>query len=334
MLKAFARSLAGRPALARMLWQSRRDRQVVVMLHRFADAGAPYDGHDPRGLRALLAYLRKCRVTIESVDDMTRRVVDGDAAGTANAPPSIAFTVDDGYRDVATLAQPVFDEFDCPFTVFVVPEVVDGTRRFWWDQLAFMMRYSRSKRWVIPTATGEFVATWSDEASAFDTRKLVEERIKRFAATDIDAAMQECSRQADVPLFSAPPPEYGVLSWSDMRSLEERGVRFGAHSMTHAALSTCADEQAQWEIAGSLERVREELRRPSSLFCYPYGKRADFSERDERLAERHGCIGAISSEHGSSMSPAKREAPGAWRWQIPRMSYDPRPGTVLRAFFD
>jgi peptidoglycan/xylan/chitin deacetylase (PgdA/CDA1 family) len=249
-------------------------------------------------------------------------------------PPAIAFTVDDGYGDVATLAQPVFEEFDCPFTVFVVPEVVDGNRCFWWDQLAFMMGQSRTNRWVIPSATGEFVASWSDEVSAFAARKRMEERIKRFTATEIDAVLRECARQADVPLFSAPPPEYGVLSWSDMRGLEERGVRFGAHSMTHAALSTCADDQAQWEIAGSLERVRQELRHPSSLFCYPYGKRSDFSERDERLAERHGCIGAISSEHGSSISPAKREAHGAWRWRIPRMSYDPRPGTVLRAFFD
>ncbi|WP_396207432.1 polysaccharide deacetylase family protein, partial [Gemmatimonas sp.] len=293
MLKAFARSLAGRPALARVLWQSRRDRQVVVMMHRFADADAPYVGHDPQGLRALLAYLRKSRVTIESVDDMARRVARSDVARTASVPPAIAFTVDDGYGDVATLAQPVFEEFDCPFTVFVVPEVVDGNRCFWWDQLAFMMGQSRTNRWVIPSATGEFVASWSDEVSAFAARKRMEERIKRFTATEIDAVLRECARQADVPLFSAPPPEYGVLSWSDMRGLEERGVRFGAHSMTHAALSTCADDQAQWEIAGSLERVRQELRHPSSLFCYPYGKRSDFSERDERLAERHGCIGAI-----------------------------------------
>lgn len=304
------------------------------MMHRFAQPDSGYVGHDPAGLRALLAYLRKAGVVLESVDAMVQRSLRGGSGALPGAPPAVAFTVDDGYADVASLAQPVFAEFDCPFTVFVVPDVVDGKRHYWWDQLAFMMRHSCTQTWVVPTPAGDITAQWTNAESAFATRKRLEAQLKRLPAAQIDAVLRECARQADVPLFSDCPQEYRTLSWREMAGLERRGVQFGAHGMTHTALSVCADEEAAWEISASLERVRCELRNPSSVFCYPFGMRPDVTERDKRFTSSRGGLGAITSEHGSSVIPTGEEAIGAWRWCIPRMAYDERPGTMLRAFFD
>src|SRR4051812_41525240 len=85
----------------------------IFMLHRFAvpDLGLP--GHDPEALRRNLAYLRKARYNLISLEEMFRRLHLGEPVKRA-----VAFTIDDGYFDHAEIAAPIFAEFDCPVTFF------------------------------------------------------------------------------------------------------------------------------------------------------------------------------------------------------------------------
>lgn len=309
-----------------------RRRQLVIMMHRFAAAGAPYYGHEAAGLRNLLAYLRRCGVALESVDTLVARAGLEDGAPLP-VGPSVAFTVDDGYADVAELAQPIFAEFECPFTVFVVPNAVEGKQVFWWDQLAWMMRHGRTSSWQVSLPSGEAAYAWHDDSTAFRARKALEEQLKGLAPNVLASVLADISRQADVPLLSHVPNEYRVLGWEELRTLERKGGRVGAHSMSHPILSRCTDAEARWEIMESLARVRSELLTPSAVFCYPNGRQSDFSDREGALLAEAGMLGALSSEPGIAVLPNNLQRPNSWRWQVPRMAYDSRPGTVLRAFF-
>src|SRR5204863_2955954 len=108
------------PLVARLFRPLVRNTVPIFMLHRFVDRDLGSRGCEPRVLRAQLEYLRKNKFDLVAVS-----ALDCDTPQRRWTRPSVAFTVDDGYMDFASVAAPVFAQFDCPVTVFVVTGVVD-----------------------------------------------------------------------------------------------------------------------------------------------------------------------------------------------------------------
>ena len=157
------------------------------------------------------------------------------------------------------------------------------------------------------------------------------ERLKALPDAERLAALRDLSSAADVPIPTTPPPEFQVLSWTDLCSAEKPGVRFGAHSLTHPILSRCDDAHSRFEIVQSVARVAAELTNPSTVFCYPNGRGSDFGEREIAAVRDSGVKAAVSSMAGrieAEMSAASAEK---WRWRIPRLPYDQRRGATARA---
>jgi glycosyltransferase involved in cell wall biosynthesis len=61
-----------------------------------------------------------------------------------------------------------------------------------------------------------------------------------------------------------------LLSWPEVESLRRTGVRFGAHTKTHASLPELSPEERQDEISGSCQQLERRLG-PIRHFAYPYG---------------------------------------------------------------
>ncbi len=333
MLRSIALSSLAHPLLARMLWRLRRGHTVVVMMHRFANDDSSH-GHNLTGLRVLLQYLRSCDVRLESIDTFMSRSVAETGEADRSARPAVVFTVDDGYADFG-VAQPVFAEFDCPVTVFVAPEVVDGRHVFWWDQVRWLMQRTRQPQLSLHMPGGiSHTVRWHDGASRDAARVDIEERLKLLSTDDMVETLKQFSVEAHVPLLNDQPAGSAVLTWDQMRSLELRGVQFGAHTMTHPVLARCDDRKASWEITASLARLRSELQNPSHVFCYPNGRACDFGEREVRTVANSGVLGAVSAEPGIATAPQSAADRSSWRWRVPRVSYDSRPGVLLREYFD
>jgi peptidoglycan/xylan/chitin deacetylase (PgdA/CDA1 family) len=62
-----------------------------------------------------------------------------------------------------------------------------------------------------------------------------------------------------------------ILDWPAMRRLSGEGVRFGAHGVTHRALSRLAPEELEAELVGSREALEAELGASIDAIAYPYG---------------------------------------------------------------
>ena len=98
------------------IWRLLLDnRGTIFVLHRFHDEEFGTPGHDPASVRRLLAFLRRERFEILSLRELFRRLEDLDDPLRG----AVAFTIDDGYIDQATIGAPIFGEFDCPATIFV-----------------------------------------------------------------------------------------------------------------------------------------------------------------------------------------------------------------------
>src|SRR5436853_182232 len=107
-----------------------RNVAIIFMLHRFSDADRGVEGVPIESLRARLAFLRRHGFRLGSFQDLLSEAPPG--KGSA---PLVLFTVDDGYAEFASVAAPVFAEFDCPVTVFLTTGPVDSSTWFWWDKV-------------------------------------------------------------------------------------------------------------------------------------------------------------------------------------------------------
>jgi peptidoglycan/xylan/chitin deacetylase (PgdA/CDA1 family) len=330
LVKRVALAVTAQPLVGRLLGRIGPSRCAVLMLHRFASSQGTVGGHDGAALRTTLANLAKGGVAFEYVDDVVARVRAGDTT-SRKGRLSVAITVDDGYADLLEV-ESIFAEYDCPVTGFVVPDVVDGNIWFWWDRIEWVFRHAGADHLSLEIAGAPVTLAWGDTAGRVAVQRQLGERLKLVPNAARLACLEQLSVLLDVPIPAQPPAEYRVLSWSELRAAEQRGIRFGAHTMTHPILSQCSDDEAAHEVSGSIRRVRAELAHPSNVFCYPNGRAIDYGSRETALIESLAMAAALSTEPALVVAPPSDAPRADWQFRLPRFAYDDRRGGIQRMF--
>lgn len=286
----------------------------VFMLHRFADPEQRHrPGHDPARLRDNLEHLRRHGYRFLSLAEMLRLLVEE----PQKVRRAVVFTVDDGYDDFRRLGWPVFAAYDCPVTVFVSSGFLDGTCSFWWDRTEYAIRQRRRGRIVLDVGRRRATYAWSGDGEMDSVISTLQTDLKAGPESERRAALEQIAEQTGVAWPETPPPGYRPLTWDDVRSLGDRGVTFGPHSVTHPILSQMDDARAEEEITRSWERVRAETKAVVPVFCYPNGRREDFGIREMDVVRRLGFVGALGSEPGLVSTASLRGTPYA----LPRFAY-------------
>ncbi|MGQ0648899.1 MAG: glycosyltransferase, partial [Gemmatimonadaceae bacterium] len=78
-----------------------------------------------------------------------------------------------------------------------------------------------------------------------------------------------------------------VLDWPAILRLRDRGVTFGAHSMTHARLTSLSPADVVRQVIGSRSALEYRLGTPVTAFAYPYG------QNDEAIQHLVGACGFV-----------------------------------------
>ena len=283
--------LPGFPALLKYVQQ---DCATVFMLHRFRDTERGIAGCDLSHLRRALAYLIRNGYELLSVLELFERL-------GGNGPPprgAVAFTIDDGYVEQATVAAPIFAEFDCPVTTFVTTGFLDGKLWFWWDQIEYIFLHAARQPAQLQLGDKVFDYRWENEQERCRAQADFTAKCKLIPQTEAAAAIARLAHAADVEVPAAPPVAYAPMSWDQVRQCEQSGMAFGPHTVTHPVLSRSATEVAAREITESWARLRTEARKPVPVFCYPYGWWEDFGDREVALLRGMGFAGALAAEIG------------------------------------
>ena len=285
---ALANSASSR--LLRPLW---RGRASIFMLHRTTTFPDVPPDRMPELIGTSVKALRSAGATLTSV----RNLFEMASRGLTPPPGSVAFTVDDGYWDQATIAT-AFLRNDCPVTIFLVSGFMDGVLWPWDEKLAYAVSSTSRPQLEIPSLQRRYdLATRTQKNLAIQQ---LQDACKTLPWQHADQLMHEICRQAGIDPSDSPPPAHRPIGWSDARALEREGVDFGPHSVTHRITSRLSHDEASHEIVHSLERLRAELVRPTPVYAWPTGRAQDFTERDVLLARKHGLLGAVSAETGYS----------------------------------
>ena len=262
--------LATAPGIERIWRPWTRGAIPILMLHRFSAAGQTGLGMPVDLLRRQLSELRRRKIRVLPLLDALEQVGTG-----ARVEDAVVLTVDDGYADFHDLALPVFAEFECPVTVFLVTGFLDHRIRLWWDTVRDALALGGKEH----------------EASARI------EALKRRSESERVEAVAELARESGLREEEA-AGHIDPLTWDMVRAAATQGVTFGPHTVTHPILSRVGDEQARFEIAESWRRVSQETDAAIPVFCYPNGGPSDQGPREHALVLQTGLRAAVTTIPG------------------------------------
>jgi peptidoglycan/xylan/chitin deacetylase (PgdA/CDA1 family) len=90
------------------------------------------------------------------------------------------------------------------------------------------------------------------------------------------------------------------LNWDQVLEMNNNGIEFGAHTISHPILSSVPVEKARYEISESKKRIEEVLKKDVLSIAYPNGQTGDFSDAVIELVRKNGYQIAYSLISGPS----------------------------------
>lgn len=241
--------------------------------------------------RRHLAMLQRARRIVplaELIEALRRR---------ARTEGMVALTFDDGYRNNIEHAAPLLGERGAPATFFLATGYIGRSRWAWVDRLEAALDRA---------AEGEFASSVLCErvrlVRAADERQKVLMRVKALLKVLPWQQAEARAREMELELGVGDVPPYGLyrfMSWEDARQLRAAGFEIGAHTVNHALLSRVPMSEAEQEIVESQSRVLAEIGSCSETFCYPNGKRRDYTPEVTDFCRRHFAA-ALSTELGAA----------------------------------
>jgi peptidoglycan/xylan/chitin deacetylase (PgdA/CDA1 family) len=225
------------------------------------------------------------------------------------SPPFACFTLDDGYRDNAEFAAPVFSRHGVPFTIFLTKGFIEGTHSAWWETLEVML--NKVDRLTFDFGNGPETLP----ASSFVQKLAAFDRLSHFINTGDEAAAIARVDAAAHNIGIDPIGLARILTMPEdelKRLLANPLVSYGAHTLSHRGLSRLSLQEAVQEITDSAARVAVVTGIPPKSFAYPYGDQRSVSTREQDIIRSLGLIGVttrpgtLKRSHATDMTAIPR----------------------------
>lgn len=245
----------------------------------------------PEFLEEIIQLALKRGYELLSLSDAIKRIKNPDT----QQKPFAVFTLDDGYKDNQIYAQPIFQKYNCPYTIFVAPGIVEGTTELWWRALEFIIAQNSkinleigNRIFSLTTTTGsEKNAAWNliypalRDAPEIEQRKITREFAVRYGL-DLNALCKSVA-----------------MNWEELRVLSQDPLcTIAAHTMQHFLVAKLSAEDARAQIQNSKSTIAEKLGMPVEFFAYPYGDEAAAGTRDFAIAGDVGFAASVTTRKG------------------------------------
>jgi peptidoglycan/xylan/chitin deacetylase (PgdA/CDA1 family) len=256
----------------------------------------------------------------------------------------VAVTFDDGYADNLHDALPTLKRYDVPATFFLTSGVLSAAGEFWWDELERLLlrprRLPRILRLTVGAASRSLEAGRAAEPfenpheqimsslpweAAQDTRVGFYYTVWQWLGTLTEESRRTALAQIRDQLEEPELTRDSHRSLTPDEAVRPAGapqIDIGAHSVTHAMLSTQSPDAQRWEMRQSKQDLEALIGRPVAGFAYPHG---DYGPETLDLVQDSGFDFACTVEGGCV---AKKTRP----FLLPRLSVGDCSGAELDHF--
>jgi len=245
----------------------------------------------PRFLQRVVKLLRRSRVDVVSLDEMHRRMTEGDFRRRF-----VCLTFDDGYRDTLTHAYPILKAAQLPFAVYVPTSFPDRLGELWWLALEAVIAKNDRIGMVIEGRNRTF-----DCRSLGDKRLLFEELYwwlrSRPTEVELRAAMRDLAAcySVDIATFC----QDLCMDWHEIAGLAaDPLVTIGAHTVNHPMLAKLPEKLVRSEMDLSRSVIESALGTQPSHLSYPIGDPTSAGPREFKIAAELGFKTAVTTRPG------------------------------------
>jgi peptidoglycan/xylan/chitin deacetylase (PgdA/CDA1 family) len=184
--------------------------------------------------------------------------------GTKLPPRAVLITFDDAYRDFAENAWGVLKALGIPVILFVPTAYPDHPERaLWWDKLYHALQQTSKKSVSVQGVT----LPLGNSAEKYHAYRQLRAQVKALPHRDAMPFVDTFCEQLRVNSHG----DNGVLSWEQLEWLAADGVTLGAHTRTHPLLNRVSEDEAEEEVIGSLEDLRQHVACVLPIVAYPGG---------------------------------------------------------------
>ena len=235
------------------------------------------------GLEHTLSWLKENGVQVVSLDEAIERLA------RSSTEKFCVFTFDDGYIDNLTLALPLMQRFDAPFTVYVTTGMVTGEIDAWWLGLTALIRVC--DRFEFPELDYRFDCM--DQASKKRTFAAIDALVK--SDSEALAALKMILAKSGIDCRALVRAE--GLSAEQVRWLATSPlVTIGAHGVRHINLARASVAEVEREMAVSRRMLEDIIDREVMHFAYPFGA---CGKREAQIARSVGFRTAVTTQRGT-----------------------------------
>ena len=231
-------------------------------------------------------------------------------AGAGRRPRFVCMTLDDGNRNNADYALPVFERHGVPFTIFVSQGLSERTHSMWWETLGALLGRVDALSFDFGMGEERFDLTGAD------ARQTLYDRFAAFVHLS-DEAMAVGKIDALARRHGLEPLDIVRSLIMDRDELERIAAHplasLGAHSVSHRAIGRLGEAEARAEMTLSANYVAIVTGSKPASIAFPYGTHAAATAREARLTGETGFRVGFSTRPGVVQ-------PGMATTLLPRLS--------------
>jgi len=246
----------------------------------------------PQFFQRLLRRLKRQRVDLVSLDEMHRRMIEGDFKRRF-----VCITFDDGYKDVLQHAYPLLKQFEAPFALYIPTSFPDRIGELWWLALEAVIAQN-ARIGLAVNGKDQFF----DCATVGEKRRLYDEVYRYLRSMKNENELRRVVRDL-CACHGIDPLSFSrdlCMSWEEIARLAADPLcTIGAHTVNHVMLRKVQNDST---VRAEMEMSRAVLeaalgKRPQHL-AYPVGDPTSAGPREFRIAAELGFKTAVTTRPG------------------------------------
>ncbi|PIN80769.1 hypothetical protein COV16_00360 [Candidatus Woesearchaeota archaeon CG10_big_fil_rev_8_21_14_0_10_34_8] len=250
-----------------LLRKINKNKVIILMYHGVTSSHDPVANFDHKHVlkemfEKQLQYIKK-HYSLISLNDF----IEWKQRKKKNLPNnSVILTFDDGYANCYTQLFPILRKHSADAAVFLPTKYISKEKIAWYDTISYCI--AKTKKTEIEINRKKYTLQNNKQKIA----ALVELKLQcRDFPEKNRYLLEEIKKQTGVDFNHCTNENLLFLSWVQCKEMQDAGITFGSHSITHQVMTQLTESEMENEISKSKKIIVKRLKTNCSSFAYPFG---------------------------------------------------------------